>query len=348
MAEKGISIEEIAQLAGCSKATVSRALARDGAVSSSRAAAIRAYAEKAGYRPQPMRRGMNHTIGLVVASDDGLMPEDTYQNELLSAMATRLGAEGWHLQHEVIRRSDGLPALIRENRVDGVVLAGCPGRKICDAIRNLNFPAVVLDDRMERTGLPSVLADVRPSMTELVTHLREIGHRQIALIASAKKYPSVTARVEAFREAAGKRGATLQFTSGDVSFQQGQIATRQLFAAQRPTAVVYITDLLAIGGLIELARLGRSVPGDVSICGCDNTIFSRQLDPPLTTIDLNLAGAVQTAFNHLRTLILQGTAEPPKQFSIPTSVHWRASCSGVIQSITPLPHSVPPHPNGPA
>ena len=86
----------------------------------------------------------------------------------------------------------------------------------------------------------------------------------------------------------------------------------------------------------------------MSICGCDNTIFSRQLDPPLTTIDLNLAGAVQTAFNHLRTLILQGTAEPPKQFSIPTSVHWRASCSGVIQSIIPLPHSVPPHPNGPA
>ena len=138
-------------------------------------------------------------------------------------------------------------------------------------------------------------------------------------------------RVEAFREAAGKQGATLQFSSGDVSFQQGQISTRQLFAKQHPTAIIYITDILAIGGLIELARLGLSVPGDVSICGCDNTIFSQQLDPPLTTIDLNLAGSVQTAFNHLRDRITKGEPGEPKQFCIPTSVHWRASCSGVIQ-----------------
>ena len=325
------SLRQLAQELHVSPSTVSRALARDGAISSSRANAIRAYAEKEGYRPQPMRRGMNHTIGLVVASDNGVMPEDTYQNELLNAIVGRLGAEGWHLQHEVIDRNGGLPALIRENRVDGVLLAGCPGRKMCDEIRNLNFPAVALDDLAERTGLPSVLADIGSSVKELVIHLREIGHQQIALVASAKKYPSVVARVEAFREAAGKQGATLQFSSGDVSFQQGQISTRQLFAKQHPTAIIYITDILAIGGLIELARLGLSVPGDVSICGCDNTIFSQQLDPPLTTIDLNLAGSVQTALNHLRDRITKGEPGEPKQFCIPTSVHWRASCSGVIQ-----------------
>lgn len=327
------TLRQIAKELNVSPSTVSRALSNDSGVSSDRAEEIRAFAEKHGYRPQPMRRGMNRTIGLVVSSDTGSAPDDSYQNELLSAVVSRIGAEGWHLQHEYVKRGAGLPTLIRENRVDGVLLTGGPDRELCDAIRNLNVPAVALDDLTSRTGLFSVIADARAAMIGLVSHLREIGHRKIALVASAKKFPTMVARVEGFRDSAKKLESTIQFTSGDVTLQQGQIATRQLFAAgNRPTAIIYATDILAVGGLIELMRLGISVPAQVSIAGCDNTIFSQQLDPSLTSIDLNLAGMVDAAFTQLRNLIANDAPHAPRQTTLAAGIVWRASCSGVVQS----------------
>lgn len=73
--------------------------------------------------------------------------------------------------------------------------------------------------------------------------------------------------------------------------QAGELCVTKLFsrlsAKERPTALIAINDLVALGALHQLHRLGLRVPEDVALIGCDNQFFTPFLDPPLTTVDLH-------------------------------------------------------------
>ena len=73
--------------------------------------------------------------------------------------------------------------------------------------------------------------------------------------------------------------------------QAGELGVTKLFsgrtAEDRPTALIAINDLVALGALRQLRRMGLRVPQDVSLIGCDNQFFTSYMDPPLTTVDLH-------------------------------------------------------------
>lgn len=329
------TLREIAKRLNVAPSTVSRALADDAGVGESRAAEIRALADKLGYRPRPMRRSVNRTIGLAIATPDARTSDEAWQSLLISAVVNTVGAHGWHvLQEFTARKSADIPKLVRENRVDGMLITGLPSPATCRALRELGMPTVALNDLASRTGLPSVIADGADGTREVVAGLAAMGHRHIALASTPLIFPTVAARARAFREAAKAAGVRATVVvGGGTTIQQGQVATRQLMARRPfPTAIVYSSDRLAVGGLIELGRLGFSVPGDVSVVGHENTGFGRDTDPPLTSVDMHQREMVETAFSLLRAQIENGASADVVQKTAAASVAWRGSTAGVLPS----------------
>ena len=289
-----------------------------------------AFAASLGYRPRPMRRGMNRMVGFVTVTPDGRVSDEAYQSLLLGAVMETVSACRWHLLHELsVRTSGELPSFVRENLVDGVLLSGMPSPELCLELRRLGLPAVALNDLASRTGLPCIMADGATGTREAVAALAAAGHRRIAFAATSTAFPTVAARVEAFRDAAhaAKVSARVVVTNW-TTVQQGQVATRQLLARRpRPTAILYSTDRLALGGLIELGRMGIAVPRDMSVVSHDNTGLCTSTDPALTSVELHQPEMVATAFATLRAWIESGVAPEATQTNIPATVRWRASCA---------------------
>ena len=324
------TLREIAARLNVAPSTVSRALSGDSGVGGVRAAEIRDLAKSLGYRPRPLRRLVNHTIGIVTVTPDGKISDEPYQTRLLALSMETVGAAGWHMLHEfAVRTSPELPAMLRENLVDGIVLSGMPSPELCASVRKLGVPAISLNDTPSRCGLPCISANGVDGMHQLVDELSAMGHANIAFISSSTAFPAVAARVEAFTAATRQhciKNRTI--ITNWISIQQGQVATHQLMTRKpRPTAVIYSTDRLAIGGLIELARLGLSVPSDISIAAFDNTGLCSSSDPAITCIDLNQDEMVTRAFEMLRGVIEAGEALESVGINVASSITWRSSCT---------------------
>ena len=324
------TLREIAAKLNVAPSTVSRALAGDHGVGGARAAEICAFAKSLGYRPRPLRRLVKHTIGIVTATPDGKISDEPYQTRLLAMSMEAMGVAGWHMLHEfAVRSSPELPAMVRENLVDGLVFTGMPSIGLCEALRRLGIPAISFNDLPSRCGLPCISANGVDSMRKLVDDLVGMGHKNIAYVSSLTSFPAVAARAEAFAEAARQhRIKSRTITTNWIAIQQGQVATRQLMARKpRPTAVIYSTDRLAVGGLIEFARLGLSIPSDISVAAFDNTGVCAFSDPAITCIDLNQGEMVTRAFDLLREAIESGKPLEPIGLTVASSIIWRASCA---------------------
>jgi DNA-binding LacI/PurR family transcriptional regulator len=324
------TLRDIAAKLHVAPSTVSRALSGDHGVGESRAAEICALAKSLGYRPRPLRRLVNHTIGIVTVTPDGKISDEPYQTRLLAMSMETMGEAGWHMLHEfAVRTSPELPAMVRENLVDGIVFSGMPSPELCKAIRRLGIPAISFNDVPSRCGLPCISANGADSMRKLVDDLFGMGHRNIAYVSSLTTFPSVAARADAFEEATRQhkiKGRTI--TTNWIAIQQGQAATRQIMARKpHPTAVIYSTDRLAVGGLIEFARLGLSIPSDISVAAFDNTGLCASSDPAITCIDLNQGEMVARGFEMLRGAIESGEALEPIGISVDSSITWRSSCT---------------------
>lgn len=325
-----ITLRKLAKELNVAPSTVSRALSGDAGVSEELTARIRRVADEMNYRPQPMRRRVNKVVGLVISTSAQQEFGDSYDYNLLAAALECVGADNWNLHSENVPREGGASRLAEKNLADGLLLCGHPSGMLCARIRELGIPAVVLNDLHTRTGLTSVIPHVETTTEEVVRRLREMGHRRIAMVATLEKYPTVVARVAGYRRAVEgtETGDDLLVHAGYATLQQGQIAVRQLMRrAAPPTALVFATDQLAIGGMIEAGRLGLRIPEDISIVGHDNLRLSAEPDPALTTVDLNTKLMVTDAFRTLRRMIEDPKHVPPQQLTVASRIVWRGSCA---------------------
>ena len=325
-----ITLRDLASQFNVAPSTISRALSGGTGVGTDLADKIKAAADEAGYRPLPLRRRVNHTIGLIISSANNDRPDDAYHAAVISSVMEFVAKQQWHLNMEIIRRDGDLPKLIVQNRVDGVLLCGFPSEGLCRKLRDLRFPAVVLDDLYSRTGLPSAIPDIGISTALIVEQLKAMGHQRIAMVATAARYPTMADRIAGFKDAVGNLKLPRDFLvhASFSNLQQGQTAATQLMRRPAPpTAIVFATDRLALGGMIALARLGLSIPNDISIVGHDNLSFSNEPDPPITSVDLNLDGMVAKAFARIKDLVEYPDAhDGENQIHIPCQVIWRNSC----------------------
>lgn len=293
------TIVDVARAAGVSRGAVSLALnGRPGVAQATRERILRAAAE-IGFRPHPAARALAGArvgaLGLIVTRDADLIGSDPFFAHFLAGVESVLTEEGYALLLQVVGVADGEAGaeerayrrLAEDNRVDGVFLLDL---RVDDPrpelLARLGLPAVPVGERPGPTSDSTLWPDDGVAVDAVVEHLLALGHRRVALVGGTPGYVHAIARRAAAIAALAARGfEPTHDVDGDFTADGGAAATRLLLAAhERPTAVIYANDLMAIGGLGAARRAGVAVPESLSIVGFDDVPLAAHLTPPLTTV----------------------------------------------------------------
>ena len=290
------TIVDIAKAAGVSKGAVSYALNGRPGVSKETRERILEIARELGWAPSGPARALSPggrigAIGLVIDRPAHSLGLEPFFMQLISGIETELTASGVDLLLQVTEDTGAEIAVYRrwaaERRVDGVVLVDLRvDDPRVEAVEELSLPAVMLGGPEGVGSLPCLYTDDAASVREVVHYLAALGHRHIVQVAGPEHFVHTRTRVEAFRDAAAQAGLDrARSVHADYTGEVGTRVTRRLLAAtDRPTALVYDNDLMAVAGLGVAHEMGVDVPSQLSIVAWDDSVLCRLVRPSLTAI----------------------------------------------------------------
>lgn len=336
-----VRLEDVAREAGVSISTASRALAGNPKISRQTAARVHEAAQRLGYRPNVQARSLivqrTHNIGMVIANPVGSSP--TNDQFFLSAIegASRIAErQGFSLvvsmTQATYRDRADLPQMVLDNRVDGVILGGIPMEDaFVRAMARCGLPAVFIGRYLDREHLNTVTPDNEEGGRVAIEYLRGLGHRSIAVLSGPREINTFKDRwrgvEQAIREAAD--GAQIEPRLCPAFDEaSGYMAVRELLQDQlaRPTAILGLTDWLALGAMRALLEQGLAVPQDVSVMGFSDISLATLSAPPLTTVRTAPANLGALAARLVLDL-LAGEVQGPVKIVLPPEVVVRASCA---------------------
>jgi len=328
-----VALRDLAKLASVDISTVSRALNNDPRVNPERANQIRKLAEEVGYRPRPLRSKLARSIGVLMCSSPSSPLVVNNFLERIAWLAQRsLADRRLHVNLECVPRSlpAKLPAVVQQNRVDGVLIGGHPPVELVAEIRALGMPAVAINDSVARLNISCVRSNPQPAMRQAVLHLAARGHQSFALLTSSMEYPTVLARHHSYEVALREIGIEPKpewlASNLPAEITGGREGIRQLRArGELPTAILCENDWMAMGVMQELQHHGLRVPQDVSVIGHDDLWICEQLEPQLTSIHRAEEELVTKAIDLLMEQI-DGVATPsPREILVDGEMIWRQS-----------------------
>ncbi len=314
-----VTIKDIARRAGVSHTTVSRALLGNPLISSNTAERIRRIAAEMGYRPSAAARSLktnrSEALGVIVSNID-----DPYFSEVLQGVETTAQESGYSLfiaasQRNPERERNIVETMV-EHRVEGVII--CSSSFTAQQARNFaeyGVPIVAVNNQSSEDYRYSIYHDDVAGSRQITAHLLDLGHHTIAYIGNAASGRTNQDRLLGF-EVSMKAAGLVVSASHIQAVEYGrpgavEEAVRACLALEpRPTALVCYNDMMAIEAMSALHRLGLAVPGDISITGFDNIVFSAYTQPPLTTFDQPKRFIGEEAGRLLLSLVGEGAQSP--------------------------------------
>lgn len=318
------TIADVAALAGVSRTAVSHVFNSTGSISAATAERIREAARKLNWTPSSaavaLRRARAQAIGLVSTRGEGQYELGLATEALISGIESVLSPREYGLLlYEFHGDRDREAAFYRKladaRRVDGVVLIDSfVGDARFDLVRELNLPAVLLGTPWR----PDPILHVDPSSAgagvgESVRHLLELGHRTIAYVGGPDVRSQALARRVRFEKTMGEAGILpVAVVETDYSPRDGARVTGELLElADRPTAIVYGSDLMAIAGMQVARRRGMRLPQDLSVVGFDGLMIGELMEPELTTVRRDPVGRGRAAASMLLRLLGEDVEQHP-------------------------------------
>lgn len=282
-------MREVAEAAGVSTATVSRALSDPARVSGEVRSRVEQAVARLGYTVNSAARNLRRNdtgVVLVLVPDIG----NPFFSKLLKGVEQRARELGYSVLIGDTGADNGrLEAYAHQvaaRRVDGMILlngrlpGGAPGSETA-------VPVVVVSERVPGASAPFVGIDNAAAAGLAVRHLQALGHRRIAHVAGPDGNVLTADRARGYRDAlqAFPEAAAPRVAHGDFSIASGHRAARGLMRERHPpTAIFAANDEMAMGAIIALKALGLAVPTDVSVVGFDDIEFAAAYDPPITTL----------------------------------------------------------------
>jgi LacI family transcriptional regulator len=297
------TLNDVADLAGVSRATASRALAGYGRISPKTIEVVQAAASKLGYRPnevaRAMRAGKTKTIGLVVISDFTNAFFDRATKAIIDA-AKKQGYQTLvsHTDERIENERQAVKTLV-EKRVDGLILVPSSDSDHEHLAREHigDTPLVLIDRRLDDLGFPAVSTGDFEGAVSAVKHARQMGHKHLAFIVavpgireSTTKRPhipisTVVDRTNGFLEGAKGRGIESQMVFCEDSQAGAEAAVETLLMA-KPRATVFFTSnndmLLAL--LRVAGKLGIAIGKDISVISFDDSPWAAAMSPAITVV----------------------------------------------------------------
>jgi LacI family transcriptional regulator len=291
------TIADIAQLAGVSKATVSRVLNHKPDVDPSTRERILRIMEDVGFVPSITASGLaggrSRLIGLLVPSFTWPLIPDIVRGVAEVAGNTIYEIVLYSLNDKTREdhKGDVIDHILSTNLIAGL-LAILPGQSSRYIVRlhQLGFPVVMIDDQALPPAMPWVGADNFTGAYDAVRHLLHLGHRRIAHIQGPLRFLCSRERYRGYCQALQEVGIPVDpalVIEGDFEIAGGESAAYTLLTlppAQRPTAIFAGSDQMAFGTLAAAIELGLRVPDDLALVGFDDIYSSAHIQPPLTTV----------------------------------------------------------------
>jgi LacI family transcriptional regulator len=326
-----VTIAEVARRARVSKTTVSRVLNNKGDVDASTAIRVREVIAATGYTPSAgavgLARGRTQTVGMLVP---GLTWP--WMGDVLQGVADVLEARGYGLLLNTMNRGeDSLTQFARHvsaNAFDGLLLVEPPDTlSYITSLHESGLPVVMIDDRGNHRGFPSVATSNHEGAADAAAHLLASGRRRIAMVTGPAEFGCTRDRTAGLRDRLSQQGVELDVrlvVEGDFTRGGGQAAVEELLAGPEFDAVFTHNDLMAVGVLDALSLAGRAVPDDVAVIGFDDISIAAHTRPALTTVrqpsrEMGEAAATMLLDN------LNGTKLPDSPHVVPTSLVIRES-----------------------
>lgn len=314
------TIADVALHAGVSKGLVSFVVNGRPGVAEPTRQRVLASAKELGWRPSRSARTLStrtsYAMGLVLRRDPAIVAGDPFFPGFIAGVETVLSGEGRVLVLSLVpdeaAETQAYRSLVEDSRIDGAFLTDV--RTVDHRIgllQELELPTVMIGRARQSTPWPTIAIDDTAGLRRVVEHLIEGGHRRIAHVAGDVEMVHGQARLEAFASALAEAGLSPHTViTTDFSTQQGADATRQLLAGpDRPTAIVYANDLMAIAGLAVAHELNIDVPSELSITGFDGIELGRHVWPPLTSVVSDAVAWGAAAARALMALINGQTVE---------------------------------------
>lgn len=311
-----ISIKNIATESRVSMTTVSLVLnQRDSRISESTRRRVLDAADRLGYRPSRLAQGLQaQRVGILAI----LVPQlrhafaDVYFGELISAVHDQARQAGYRILLEVAH-----PTFVKQGQhrelfdrdfVDGMLCLGVSNEDAYLAdFEDGDRPMVLVNNYVDGLHLNYVRCDYHRAGHLAAEHLLERGHRHIALIHGAQNVQTGVEFWRGVEDSTRAAGLTLParlLADGMYTEEGGALAAVDLIRRDADvTAIVAGNDKMAIGAISGLKSMGRAVPRDVSVVGCDDIHQGAFVDPELTTVHTPLYSTGSRACECLIDLI---------------------------------------------
>jgi DNA-binding LacI/PurR family transcriptional regulator len=296
------TIKEVAEAAGVSRATVSRAFGKPALLNPNTVEHVRSVASQLGYVPNQVARALSTgkagNIGLIVPDI-----ANPFFSALIRAAQAHANTVGYCT---ILGDSDECPALEDvllgklAPQVEGFILASSRLSKQRISAHAIRRPLVLIN--RDVPGIPKVLIDAAASFEKAVDLLASLGHRSAVYVGAPKESWANQRRQAAVLKAALRNGIAANVL--DVSrptYDEGRLCAGQILATGA-TAVLAVDDLVAQGVMRGLSERKVSVPDHISVVGCDD-IIAATTHPPLSTIAVNCRDAGRCAAELLIALL---------------------------------------------
>jgi DNA-binding LacI/PurR family transcriptional regulator len=303
-----LTIRDVAKAAGVSTATVSNVLNKTGKVGQSTHRLVLSAVKRLGYVPNAHARHLashtGRTLGIIVSDI-----ENPFFPEVIKGFETRARQLGYDAilsdtSYDPHRTREAAERMM-EHQVRGVaIMTSEMSLKLIHELARRKIAVTFLDLAPVREYMSNLRIDYFSGVEQIVQYLYKHGHRRIAFVAGRHGLKSNVVRLQAYEKCMRALGLEPgPVLPGDLRFEGGLAAGMAIAnLSPRPTAVMTINDLTAVGVIKGLLKAGCRVPEDISITGFDKTRLAEYSNPSITTVDIHREILGQMAADALHEL----------------------------------------------
>jgi DNA-binding LacI/PurR family transcriptional regulator len=287
-----MNLEQVARRAKVSTATVSRVLNDASVVKGSTRARVVKAIEELKYHPNLHARslagGKSRTIGVIASN-----MENPFFFDIYKTIESDAHARGYEvMMANTDYRPEQLVTSVRlmiGRRVAGLAaIVSEMAPELMDELSDSRIPVVFYDVGTPHGNVTNIRVNYRRGIDKVVDYLFSMGHRRLGFVGHHAILGPINERMKAVIDAVARIPSLEVRMAADAdTLEGGRLSARQLLSSgYRPTAIVCVNDITAVGALRELRERGIRVPEDISVTGFDNVKLSEFCSPALTTVHI--------------------------------------------------------------
>ena len=337
----GVTIKDVARIAGVSPSTVSRVIADNPRISQGTKAKVSKIMEELDFHPNAIARSLasrsTRTIGVIMPHSTEQVFVNPFFTEVMRGIGMSAHKRGYNVLFSTGSSSEeeyhSTHSLVKERRVDGLILLTSRIEdKTIEELNKNKFPFVVVGKPNRLLDVNWVDNDNHAAGYNAAQHLIELGHTSIGFIGGEFSYVFMCERFKGYKRALDAHGIKFKkeyLSLGDFVEEGGYTAMKKLLAQKKiPTAVLAADDLMAFGAMRAIKESGLSIPKDIAVVGFNDTTLSSFIEPPLTSVEIFVYDLGYNASEILLSQLEEET-EQKTHIIIPTKLIIRKS-SGAL------------------